>query len=29
MVTRETVGAFGKVSEQEMTPEVCRVTSDT
>lgn len=23
------VGAFGKVFEQEMTPEVCAVTSDT
>lgn len=28
-VTREMVGAFGKVSEQEMAPEVCEVTSDT
>lgn len=28
-VTREMVGAFGEVSEQEMAPEVCEVTSDT
>lgn len=29
VVVRETAGAFRKVSEQEMTPEMCKVTSDT
>ena len=29
LVTRATVGPFGKMSEQEMTPEVCEATSGT